>query len=190
MVRYLRDLNIQEGARWPLVAVCVVAGVAIALALWAAYDLVTDDNEAVVSTPLAVSLPDEWAKTALASDDPNAGVIYRAARAEPDASLVVRTVTAPLPDDFDMEPLAAETEAALAAEVDGFELVSSSVTLLADKDAVSIVYRHGAEEQSRMVILPAANQTYYVVLTFASSDAPALEEDAAALFESIARDLD
>ena len=190
MIDYLRRFGTGEGARWPLVAACVVAGTAVALALLAAYGLVTDDDNVATVSSLNIALPAEWNEAALTRDDRAAGVIYRADHAEPDASVVVRTVTGALPETFNIEALAADTEAALAAEVDGFELVSRSIGTLAGNDAISIVYRHDTEEQSRMVILPKANQTYYGVLTSASSDFAAIEEDSAAIFESIAQDLD
>jgi hypothetical protein len=172
-----------------LVAMCVVAGVAVALAMRAAYGLVADDDTSKPFISLDVRLPSGWNEAALSADDRDASVIYRAERLGPDASMVVRATAGGLPEALDMEALAVDTEAALAAEVDGFDLITRRVELLASNDAVSMLYRHG-QDQSRLVILTTPVRTYYVVLTAARVDFTAIENEATAIFESIAAEAD
>ena len=128
-----------------------------------------DEESVRVVTGVQFPYPQGWAEQPLSGDDRNAGLLLKLERGDPAASFLARTVIARLPADFNAQALASDTEAALAAEIDGFDLLSSEVAAVGPYQAVLIEYRQAAAEgqpayQTLLAILPDENQTFYLTV--------------------------
>ena len=165
----------------------VLAGLALATIAAAATVLVVlmggDDEKSVrVVTGVQFPYPEGWTEQPLSQDDRNAGLLLKLGQEDPSASFLARTVIARLSPDFNSLELAGETEAALAAELDGFDLVSSDVELVGPYQAVLIEYQQPAvgEEpasQTLLVILPGENQTFYLTVRADKRDFRGIKDD-------------
>ena len=149
-----------------IIVVAAAAGLGTGLYLW----LSGGNGESIrVVTAVQMPYPDGWGEQPLTEPDKNAGLLLSLERDRPEASFLARTVVAILAPDFDINQLADDTEAALSAEIENFDLLSKSVTPIGPFDAVRISYRQSDEStltdrQVLMTIVPTANQTFY--LTF------------------------
>jgi hypothetical protein len=165
----------------------VLAGLALATIAAAATVLVVllggDDEKSVrVVTGVQFPYPEGWTEQALSQDDRNAGLLLKLGQEDPAASFLARTVIARLSADFNALELAGETEAALAAQLEGFDLVSSDVELVGPYQAVLIEYQQPAvgEEpasQTLLVILPGENQTFYLTVRADKRDFRGIKDD-------------
>jgi hypothetical protein len=163
----------------------VAAALAVALAAGAGTGLFLalrgGDGESIrVVTGVQFPYPQGWTEQPLADVDRSAGLMLKLERERPDASFLARTVIARLAADFDINGLAGDTEAALSAEIEGFDLVSRDVTRLGPYDAVRISYRQsgdGADHQTLMVIVPTPNQTFYLTLRAEKAQFRQIESD-------------
>lgn len=131
-----------------------------------------------IVTAVQIPYPDSWSEQPLTEADGNAGLLLKLERERPEASFVARTVIAGLALDFDLNQLADDTEAALSAEIENFDLLSKSVVPIGPFDAVRITYRQADDvgltaHQVLMTIVPTSNQTFY--LTFRAERADFLE---------------
>lgn len=162
-----------------LAAIAVAGGLATGLYLW-----LSDGGETStrVVTGVQFPYPDGWSEQALTDADRQAGLILKLDHDEPDASFLARTVVAALPQDFDVNALAADTEEALAADIEGFELIRRDVSRVGSYDAVEIDYLQQAEDEFGehrilMVIAPTPNQTFYLTIRAERADFPAVEHE-------------
>ncbi len=150
----------------PLAFLLVVAAIALGLYLWLGTG---DGDSARVVTGVQFPYPDGWTEEALTEADKQAGLLLKLQHDDPPASFLARTVLGALPEDFDINALADDSERALRAEIENFELDEKTVTRFGSYDAVEIRYRQigaGADEDYEvlMVIVPTGNQTFYLTL--------------------------
>ncbi len=148
-----------------IILAAIAAGAGAGLYFW----LLGGDGESIrVVTAVQIPYPDGWSEQPLTEADRSAGLLLSLERERPEASFLARTVIARLAADFDIDQLAGDTEAALSAEIDNFDLLSKAVTSVGPFDAVQISYRQkddtSLEHQVLMTIIPTPNQTFY--LTF------------------------
>ncbi len=142
----------------------------------------SDQDTARVVTGVQFPYPAGWSEQALTEDDRNAGLVLRLERDTPDASFLARTVIARTPADLDINELAADTKAALATEIEGFQLVSSDVVEVAGRQAVEVTYQQTVDTPPgthwvRMTIVPGENQTFYLTFRAAAADFDTVEND-------------
>lgn len=174
-------------------AVLVAAVVAVVSGTAAAWMLARGDDEEHVPVEEVmgtVSLPPGWRRLPVPSDDRAAGVVFEAGRSEPAASIVVRRVRGRLAPDFEVEELAEETEAALAAEIEGFEPLDRALTSVASRDAVRLVWRQaaagGVAFRSTMLILPTPREAFYFTLRAVAAEYRAVQADGERLLARLA----
>lgn len=149
-----------------LVFLLAVAGVAGGLYVWLGTG---DGDSARVVTGVQFPYPDGWTEEALTEADKQAGLVLKLGHDDPPASFLARTVLGALSEAFDINALADDSERALRAEIENFELDEKTVTRFGSYDAVEIRYRQigaGADEDYEvlMVIVPTGTQTFYLTL--------------------------
>lgn len=182
IVRVRRRTNLISVKRLLLAGIFVAAatGLAVGLFLWLR-DGGSDDSIRVV-TGVEMPYPSGWDEQPLTEADANAGLLLSLERDRPQASFLARSVIAGLAEDFDVDQLAADSEAALAAEVENFELRSSRSVPIGSYEAVQITYAQtdagglGAN-QVTMTIVPTENQTFYLTFRADTDDFAAIEAD-------------
>ena len=135
------------------------------------------ESEAPSRVVIAVQVapPAGWTAETLTTDDQGAGVLLKLESASPDASFLARTVIGKLPADFDIQKLAADTEAALAADIENFKLVDTKIASAGSFDAVWIRYRQAGEGaapdyQTMVTVIPTPNQTFFLTIRSEQSD--------------------
>jgi hypothetical protein len=135
----------------------------------------SDEESIRVVTGLQFPYPEGWTEQPLSDADKNAGLVLMVNSEQPTGSFLARTVIGQPAADLDMNKLAGDTEAALAGEIQGFELISKEVTVIGGFQAVQIDYRQDSADppgghRVRMTIIPTANQTFYLTTRAARSD--------------------
>jgi hypothetical protein len=149
-----------------------------------------DDESVRVITGVQFPYPSGWTEQPLTPDDRNAGLVLRLEHGDPAASFLARTVIARLPEGLDMTELGAQTEAALAAEVEGFELVSTEIVTVGDYQGAEITYAQTDEDPAghwvRMTIVPTENQTFYLTLRTAGEGPSSVRNDGRQMVEDFA----
>ncbi|MBI1886013.1 MAG: hypothetical protein HYS09_06850 [Chloroflexi bacterium] len=197
-----RRFGIKPGLRSLAVAVLLsagAAGLATGLFLW----LSGGGGESVrIVTGVEFPYPQDWSAQPLTESDRNAGLLLNLQRADPEASLLGRTVIARLPAGFDINQLADDAEVALRREIDNFDLLSKSVSPVGPFPAVRIYYRQQSdaqvpederpgeqlvpESQTLMTIIPTPNQTFYLTLRAEAADFQQVEEEGLAIMAQFA----
>ena len=169
-----------------LLAVAVGAGTGT-------YLLLRGGDESVrVIVAVQISYPDGWSEQPLTDTDRSAGLLLSLDRERPEASFLARTVIATLAADFDINELADETEVALGAEIENFELVRTRVSPIGNFDAVQIYYQQTGEERSApdyqvlMAIIPTPSQTFYLTLRAEKSNFRRVEDEGLAIIDAFA----
>jgi hypothetical protein len=180
--------------RYLLLAVIALAAAAAAATgayLW----LRGGDGEPIrVVTSVQIPYPEGWGEQPLTEADRNAGLLLKLDRERPEASFLARTVIARLAPDFDIDELAGDTEAALSAEIDNFDLISSSVLPIGPFDAVRIYYRQTGEEELAghrviMAIVPTPNQTFYLTFRAEERDFRRIEGEGLQIIDAFVNDV-
>ncbi len=142
-----------------------------------------------------ISHPDGWSEEPLTEADRNAGLLLKLDKDRPEASVLARTVIATLATDFDINQLADETVAALSAEIDNFNLLSTSVSPIGPFNAVRINYWQEGEVVSApayevlMAIVPTPNQTFYLTLRAEKKDFWKIEDEGLFIIDAFATDV-
>ena len=162
------------------IVLAAAAGAGTGIFLW----LRGGEGESIrVVTAVQFPYPDGWSEQPLTDADRNAGLLLNLETNRPEASFLARTVIARLAPDFDVNELADDTEAALSAEIDNFDLLSKSVAPIGRFDAVRIYYRQRGDEglatshQVLMTIIPTPNQTFYLTLRAEKGDFRQFEDE-------------
>lgn len=171
-----------------LFVLAAAAGAGTGLYLW----LRAGDGESVrVVTAVQVPYPDGWSELPLSADDGSAGILLNLERRGPEASFLARGVVAGLASDFDIDQLADDTEAALSAEIEGFDLQGKSVSQMGPYETVRITYRETESggpvaHQVLMAIIPTPSQTFYLTLRAEKADFRQVEDEGLQMMEAIA----
>lgn len=171
-----------------IVTAAGLAVVAILIAGIYAWSQSNNEDTARVVTGVQFPYPTGWSEQQLTEADRNAGLMLQLDKQAPEASFLARTVIARTPADLDLSGLAAATEEALAAEVDGFQLVSSELVEYGERRVVEVTYQQagndpGETHRIRMTILPSENQTFYLTFRAAAGDFDAVADDGQQIVE-------
>ncbi len=169
------------------VALAAAAGAGTGLYLW----LRGDGDSVRVVTSVQISYPEGWNEQPLTEADRTAGLLLKLERERPQASFLARTVIAKLAPDFDINQLVDDTEAALSAEIEDFDLVSKAVSPIGPFDAVRIYYRQAGEEsdadyQTLITIVPTPNQAFYLTLRAERDDFRRVEDEGLQIIDDFA----
>lgn len=182
-----KRFRIKLGRKSLLLAAIVVAaaaGLGTGLYFW-----MRGDGESVrVVTGVQFPYPEGWTEQPLTDADRKAGLLLKLDRQQPAASFLARTVIARLDPAVDVNKLTDDTVAALSAEIENFELVSKEVLPVGPYNAVRINYRQAGVEgaaghQNLMVIVPTANQTFYLTLRAERGDFRRVEDEGLQIIE-------
>jgi hypothetical protein len=173
-----------------LIFVTIIVAAVAAIAGAVAFSLTRDgsDSSATVITGVRFPYPAGWEEQPLTEDDTNAGIILRVNNGDPEASFLARTLVARLAADFEISRLGEETAAALASQVEGFELAGEELVTIGTLPAVRLTYLQtdadGQVYQTLMVIVPQENQTFYLTLRSKEPDFRRAEREGSELINS------
>jgi hypothetical protein len=151
-------------------------------------------DEAVVVTAIRVQTPDGWSETPLTDADRGAGLLLKLENTDAQASFLARSVVARLDEGFSIEQLATDTEAAIERELDTAYGVSSGIIQFGESQAVEVLYRQPVQVededpvtyQTRMVIIPTENQTFYLTLRAPASTFDSIAGDGDQIMQQVA----
>jgi hypothetical protein len=174
-----------------LILLAAAAGAGTGTYLW----LRGGEESIRVIIAVQIPYPAGWSEEPLTEADRDAGLLLKLERERPEASFLARTVIATLATDFDINELADDTEAALSAEIENFQLVRKSVSPIGPFDAVRISYRQEGEGtfapdyQVLMAIVPTPNQTFYLTLRAEKKDFRKIEDEGLYIIDAFASDV-
>ena len=191
--RRSRRLRLRLRVRYLLLAAIVLAaaaGLGTGLYLWLSGG--GNGGSVRIVTAVQIPYPGGWSEQPLTEADSNAGILLSLERDGPEASFLARAVVARLAPDFDISQLADDTEAALTAEIENFDLLSKRVLAVGPWEAVQISYRQEGTEafardhQVLMTIVPTANQTFYLTFRAETRDFREIEAEGLQIIDTFA----
>lgn len=174
-----------------LVILVVLMGAAAGLGTGLYLRLQDDGGESArVVTAVQFPYPVGWNEQPLTEADRNAGLVLSLEKRQLGAAFLARTVITRLPEDFDINQLAEESEAALSSEIESFELLRRSVVSVGVYDAVKLNYLQtdegGVEHEATMVIIPTSNQTFYLTFRAEAKDFQKMEDEGLQIADTFA----
>jgi hypothetical protein len=139
--------------------------------------------------PSGVVYPSGWQEAKeINSTNKQNGVISEATRNNPTALVVVRETIGSLEKDFDIKKQPDLVAASLQKELNGFKLISKSVTKVGSYDSVKINYTAPAPDElqyeTAMFIIPTPNKTFYVTYQSPEDEAE-ISKDIATINQAI-----
>ena len=138
----------------------------------------------------AVPVPPEWERLTNEPTGGQPGVVLAAGRSAPAASVVIRRVGGRLAGDVDPAEVAQKAEAALRDETPGFEPIDRSVARAEEVDVARLSWRErdagGAVFRSTMLIVPTADESFYLTLRALEAEYTAVREEGELFLQRLA----
>lgn len=138
----------------------------------------------------AVAVPPEWERLTNEPTGGQPGVVFVAGRSSPAASVVIRRVGGRLAGDVDPADVAQKAEAALRDDTPGFEPIDRSVTRAEEVDVARLSWRErdagGAVYRSTMLIVPTADESFYLTLRALEAEYTAVRDEGELLLQRLA----
>ena len=124
---------------------------------------------------LDLSYPSGWQEERRTKADVIVGILSKANRENPDATLIIRSITGKLEESVNVKTLTDQVADSLSKEIENFEgLVSKKAIKIKSFDAVEVRYKQKSSRDDityevLQIIIPTQNQTFF--LTFRSPEA-------------------
>ncbi|MBI4034504.1 hypothetical protein HY380_01245 [Candidatus Saccharibacteria bacterium] len=138
-----------------------------------------DGNQSQPSTiyqSVAIEVPGNWQDQNFTLTERSAGLIARFGRANPPATVTIRSETIELGKDFKLKSLPGEIVKKFKQAVAGFDLVSQKAVIINGYGGAQIRYLQNGDEYLLLVI-PRQHQTYYLAYRAADADFEKVQAD-------------